>query len=67
MHVVKIKEIQEREDFFLGRGTGLYIQAAIDPFEFPKLKGRGDPQHAGGCGMRAKEQIYQAPAVDLFL
>lgn len=37
----KIKEIQEKGEIpFLVGGTGLYIQAVIDPYNFPEMKGQ---------------------------
>ncbi len=58
----KIKEIQERGRLpFLVGGTGLYIQAVIDPFEFPETKGyeviRKRLRRLWNAGK--KEQIYQ--------
>lgn len=58
----KIQEIQERGKLpFLVGGTGLYIQAVIDPFEFPETKGheviRKDLRKLWAAGK--KEELYQ--------
>lgn len=58
----KIQEIQDRGKLpFLAGGTGLYIQAVIDSFEFPETKGYEEirKRHRQMWTQGKKEELYQ--------